>query len=72
MRREPYYPNLVGECARKGVLMSDIASTINCTPRALSNKMKGKSHFTWPEVDAIHRTYFPEVTKDYLMQTSVG
>lgn len=71
MKREPYYPNLVGECARKGVQMVDIATTIDCTTRALTNKMNGKSYFTWPEVDAIHKKFFPDVTKDYLMQTSI-
>ena len=70
MRREPHYPNLVGECARKGIYMSDIAAAIGCTTRALNNKMNGRSHFTWPEVYTIHRCFFPNVTKDYLMQTT--
>lgn len=70
MRSVPYYPNLVCECARKGIRMADIAAAIGCTIRAVNNKMQGRTCFTWPEVDVIHRKFFPEVTKDYLMQTS--
>lgn len=69
MKQPPYYPNLVSECARKGVTNLDLAAEIKCTPRALHNKMTGKSFFTWPEVDAIHKKFFPELTVDYMMQT---
>ena len=69
MKRVPYYPNLIGECARRGILMAEIAKAIDCTPRALSNKVNGKTSFTWPEVDTIHKSFFPDITKDYLMQT---
>ena len=68
--KEPYYPNFMGECARKGISMNEIASTIKCTPRALSNKVNGRTQFTWPEVDTIHKTYFQDVSKDYLMKPS--
>lgn len=70
MRSIPYYPNLVGECARKGIRMADIADAIGCTQRAMTNKMQGRTCFTWPEVDVIQRRFFPDLTKDYLMQTT--
>lgn len=71
MRSIPYYPNFECEVARKGIAMAEIAAEIEVTPRCLYNKMKGKRHFTWPEVDRIQKKFFPECTKDYLMQTRV-
>ena len=66
MKKVPYYPNFEGELARRGIDDVDIATLLNITPRALRNKRNGIRPFTWPEVDTIQKTFFPDVTKDYL------
>lgn len=63
----PYYPNLEGEIARNGIEQTDIASALGITPRALRNKINGVRPFTWPEVDTIHKRFFPYLAKDVLM-----
>lgn len=70
MKKTPYYPNFEGEIARRGIADAEIASAIKVSPRALRNKRNGTSPFTWPEVDVIQKTFFPDVTKDYLFTRS--
>lgn len=70
MKANVKYPNFVAECRRRGIEAKDIAMLLNCTPNTARNKMSGRTCFTWGEINLIHRRFFPDVTKDYLMQTS--
>lgn len=65
------YPNLEGKIAERGIKKSAIANRLDITSRSLSNKMSGRNAFTWEEVVAIQSNFFPDLTKDYLMQTTI-
>lgn len=65
------YPALEGKIAERGIKKTAIAGRLDITDRSFYNKMTGVSAFTWEEVVAIQSTFFPDVPKEYLMQTSV-
>lgn len=41
------YPNLEAELARKNIKRSDLAAFLNCTVGTISEKMTGKSDFSF-------------------------
>lgn len=59
-----YYPALVGEMAKREVQKKEVAESIGICYRAFSNKLNGKTPFTWPEVCTISRRFFPDMDKD--------
>lgn len=65
------YPELEGQIAARGILKSDIASALGCTGRSLSNKLKGRSSFTWEEVIQMNKTFFPDLSPELLMRTRI-
>lgn len=69
MVQAPYYPNLVGEMARCGIRPQYVAETIGISYKTFRNKISGNSDFTWPEVNVIQHTFFPNLNKDYLFAT---
>lgn len=69
MLRAPFYPNLTGEIAKKGICKDEIAAAIGVTPRTLRYKLNGSHEFSWPEVCIIQRDFFPGCSKDYLFAT---
>lgn len=62
------YPVLVGEIAKRGIKKKAIAESIGVCEKALSNKLNGKSPFTWPEVRTIRRQFFPDISPDILFE----
>lgn len=62
------YPTLAGEIAKRGLKKKDIAESIGICDRALSNKLKGKVAFTWPEVSAIRARFFPDMAPEVLFR----
>lgn len=60
------YPVLIGEIARRKVPKKEIAKQIGVCYKTLSNKIEGKSPFTWPEVCTINEKFFPDIEKDTL------
>lgn len=60
------YPNLAGEIAKRGIKKMDIAASIGICDKALLNKLRGRTSFSWPEVKAIRRQFFPDMTLDVL------
>lgn len=64
------YPMLASEIARRGIKKRTMAETIGISERTLHNKLTGKSEFTWNEVAAIQREFFPDVVIDNLFATS--
>lgn len=72
MRKTIMYPVLEGKIAERGIKKTAIADRLDITDRSFYNKMTGASAFTWEEVVALQSNFFPDLTKDYLMQTSAG
>ena len=62
------YPNLKSEIARKGLKLKAISAYLGISGKALSNKMNGRTSFTWSEVCKIRDYFFPDVDKDYLFE----
>ncbi len=52
--------------ARKGLLLKDLAVTLNITDKSMTNKMCGKTEFTRKEMLAIKNKEFPNCSLDYL------
>lgn len=67
MERQVVYPVLEGKIAERGIKKGAISSRLNITPKAFRNKMIGDAPFTWPEVEIIQKTFFPDINKDTLM-----
>lgn len=68
--REIVYPVLEGKIAERGIRRSAIATRLGITTKAFYNKMNGDSPFTWDEVRTMQMVFFPDQTKDALMQRS--
>ena len=65
-----HYPNLIGEIAIRKISKKSVAECIGVCDKALLNKLKGKTQFTWPEVKTICHTFFPGLEPDYLFATA--
>lgn len=72
MESKTRFPVLEGKIAERGLLKKNIADTLNISQRALSNKLNGKSDFTWREVVTMQSAYFSDVTKEELMTRTIG
>lgn len=64
------YPALEGLIAARGIRKKSIAKTIGCTNRSLSNKLRGRTHFTWDEVLIMNENFFPDMTPESLMRSA--
>jgi hypothetical protein len=62
------YENLVALIERRGIRKSALAQSIGITSRALSNKLTGKSDFTWSQVCEIQSRFFPDVPREVLFK----
>lgn len=62
------YENLISLIERRGVRKSTLAQSIGITTRALSNKLAGKSDFTWSQVCEIQGRFFPDVPREVLFK----
>ncbi len=65
-----YYPNLVSEIAKRGIKKNTVSKSLGICDKSLRNKMTGKAPFTWPEVQAIRKRFFPELDPAYLFATA--
>lgn len=63
------YPNLERLIAERGIKKSVISKKIGVSDRALYNKLKGKTEFTWLQTCRIQYDFFPDVPKEYLFAT---
>ena len=66
--RNVVYPELEGLIAKHGYIKSDIAKRLGITHRHFTNKLKGRVPFTWDEAETLHRDFFPNVSKEEIMQ----
>ena len=65
-----YYPVLIGEMAKREIQKKELAKSIGVCENALTNKLSGKSQFTWPEVKKIRQQFFPDFPPDELFVTA--
>ena len=68
----PYFPNLAGEIARRGIKKKAIADALNICNRSLNNKLSGRVPFTWDEVKLIRSQFFPDMSPDDLKMTNAS
>ena len=68
----PYFPNLAGEIARRGIKKKAIADALNICNRSLNNKLSGRVPFTWDEVTLIRSQFFPDMSPDDLFMTNAS
>lgn len=66
--KEILYPNLKAEMARKGISYKAISESAGISMRTFNNRLRGEQEFTWPEVLAIHETFFADLDLKYLFQ----
>ena len=60
------HPNLRAEMSRIGIRQKDIAKLLGVSELTVSKKMNGKSSFTIDEAFLIQKTFFPNLSLDYL------
>lgn len=63
------FPNLRAEMARYGIRAIDLSPVLKVTSDSVSNKLNGKSEFTRSEIFKIKKTFFPNLTLEYLFTT---
>ena len=68
----PYFPNLAGEIARRGIKKKAMADALNICNRSLNNKLSGRVPFTWDEVKLIRSQFFPDMSPDDLFMTNAS
>ena len=64
--RKNKYPNLRAEMSRIGIKQADIAELLGIREVTVSKKMNGKSTFNIDEAFSIKKTFFPNLSLDYL------
>lgn len=64
------YVNLKAEMARCGVKQIELAKLLDVREGTISDKINGKSTFDIEEAFKIKKTFFPELSLDYLFSKS--
>ncbi len=55
------YPTLEVEIVKRGIKKKAIAESLGISAKALSNKLTGKTPFTWPEACKAQEVFFPDM-----------
>lgn len=66
------FPNLEAEMARMGIQKKDVAEKLGVRAATISDKMNGKFPFTLDEVVTIKKSFFPNLTLEYLFSNEIG
>ena len=53
--------NLIGEMAKRGISINDVAELLGIHRNSVSNKLYGKSAFTLDEAIAVYDRYFSDL-----------
>lgn len=53
--------NLIGEMAKRGISINDVAELLGIHRNSVSNKLHGKSAFTLDEAIAVYDRYFSDL-----------
>lgn len=62
----PAYPNLVAEVAKRGIKHNTVATALGISSRTLSNKIYGRTEFTWSEARMLKNDILPDCEYEYL------
>lgn len=65
-----FYPNLKAQIVIRGIKQRKVAETLRISEKTLSNKISGKTPFTWDEVRIIRKIFFPDADIYKLFATS--
>lgn len=65
------FPTLESKIAEHGYRKKEIAKELGVSERAFHGKCNGETDFKWSEVCTMQKTFFPEISKEELMQRSV-
>ena len=60
------FPTLIAEIAKRGIKKHTIAQQLEISDRTLRKKLLGETSFTWPEVQMICYTFFPDIPIEQL------
>ena len=63
---KPKYPILCGKIAERGIKKSAISKRLGISERCLTNKLSGKTEFTWNQACVIQSIFFPDIEKEKL------
>ena len=64
--------NLMAEMTRENLETKDIAVAIGRDVKSVSNKISCKTEFTRKEMVLIKKTFFPNLSLDYLFEQSTN
>lgn len=64
------YPILIAEMAKREIPKKVVAQSIGVCEKAFSNKLSGKTQFTWGEIKKIHQQFFPRFSIEELFSTA--
>lgn len=67
---EVKYEALALEIFKRGIKKIALANALGITTKALNNKIKGVTLFTWEQACIIQKNFFPDISKDVLFQVS--
>lgn len=62
------FKNLRAEMARQGLTNIQVAKAIEVSEKTFRNKMYGRTEFTRSEMLKIQKSFFPNLTLDYLFE----
>lgn len=65
------FPNLESEIKKRKITKVAIANALDISNQSMQNKLKGVTSFTWDEVVKMQEEFFPDMSKEYLLQTSI-
>jgi hypothetical protein len=65
------FPMLERKIAEHGYRKKEIAQSLEISERAFLGKCSGETDFKWSEVCEMQRRFFPEISKEALMQRTV-
>ena len=61
-----HYPVLEGEIAKRGVMKRAIAKALCISDGSLSNKLAGRTSFSWEEACVLQERFFPDISQELL------
>lgn len=64
---ECVYPKMEEKIVTRGIKRKVIATRLGITERCFYNKLKGRTPFTWKEVEIMQEVFFPDMTKEQMM-----
>ena len=64
------YGNLKAEMGRRDITIEAISELLKIHRNSVANKVHGRSRFTVDEARIVKEAFFPELSIDYLFETS--